>query len=240
MDPATSKNQLPSVHRSSVANLLRRGRGIILSLMPPRMVFTIIYRRRIWRDSESRSGSGSSLRATAAIRAELPRLLTALQIKSMLDVPCGDLNWMKEVNLGAVNYLGVDIVADLIATNRARFAASNRRFECLDILQDQIPAVDLIFCRDCLVHFSSKHIGTAIGNVKASGSKYFATTTFPTIWENEEIPTGQHRPINLQSPPFNFPEPVRLLDDSTPPPASALALIKKVGVWKVSDLPSLA
>lgn len=71
--------------------------------MPPKMVFTMIYRRGVWRDSESRSGSGSNMRATEAIRAELPRMLEALQIKSLLDVPCGDFNWMKEIKLGTVD-----------------------------------------------------------------------------------------------------------------------------------------
>ncbi len=222
-----------------LARLLRRGRGVILRFMPPKMVFTMIYRRGVWRDSESRSGSGSNMRATEAIRAELPRMLEALQIKSLLDVPCGDFNWMKEVKLGTVDYLGADIVEELIASNNSRFAAPNRRFQCLDILKDSIPKVDLIFCRDCLVHFSSKHIGTAIGNIKASGSTYLATTTFPTVQVNGEIPTGQHRAINLQLPPFNFAAPVMVLDDKAPsPPANALAPFKKIGVWKVSDLPS--
>jgi hypothetical protein len=221
-----------------LAGLLRRARGAVLRLMPPKMIFTIVYRTHVWQDEESRSGCGSNLPATQAIRAGLPRLIESLRIKSILDVPCGDFNWMKEVDLQAVDYVGADIVEELIASNSARFTETKRRFLCLDILQDQIPSADLIFCRDCLVHLSYKHIWAAIGNFKVSGSTYLATTTFPQVNHNADVPTGQHRPINFQLPPFNFTEPITLLDDSSPPPTSVLGALKRVGVWKVTDLPS--
>jgi hypothetical protein len=40
----------------------------------------------------------------------------------LLDIPCGDFNWMKLLNLG-VDYIGADIVGELIAENRRRFGA---------------------------------------------------------------------------------------------------------------------
>ncbi len=224
-------------HSPRLAGWYRTARGVVLRVMPPKMVFTIIYRRKVWQDPESRSGSGSNLRATQALRAELPHLIQSLQIRLMLDVPCGDFNWMKEVNLGRLNYLGADIVEELIENNNARFAAPTRKFVCLDILKDPIPRVDLIFCRDCLVHFSYHHIWEAIRRFKASGSTYLATTTFPQINQNADIPTGQHRDINLQMPPFSFPEPIMLLNDGLPPPTGVPEASKKVGVWKVADLP---
>jgi hypothetical protein len=35
----------------------------------------------------------------------------------MLDAPCGDFNWMKEVDLSAVHYTGGDIVEPLVNSN---------------------------------------------------------------------------------------------------------------------------
>jgi len=34
------------------------------------------------------------------------QLLAELEVKSILDVPCGDLHWMSQVDLGPVMYTG--------------------------------------------------------------------------------------------------------------------------------------
>lgn len=158
----------------------------------------------------------------------------------MLDVPCGDFHWMKEVRLDGIDYLGGDIVEELVKDNQTRYGSPERRFIHLDILKGDIPKVDLIFCRDCLVHFSSRHIWDAIANFKASGSKYLAATTFLELYDNLEIPTGQHRPLNLMAPPFSFPEPVMILDDSMNHPSAKFCNFKRIGVWKIADLPSVS
>ena len=91
--------------------------------MPMRDVFTQIYRTNKWGGNESRSGKGSSLAQTQQVRNALPGLLQAFRIRSMLDLPCGDFQWMKEVDLRGVDYLGADIVPELIAERSARHAA---------------------------------------------------------------------------------------------------------------------
>lgn len=63
--------------------------------------FTSIYRNNGWGSLESRSGAGSTLASTANIRRELPGLVERLNIRTLLDAPCGDFNWMKEVALPA-------------------------------------------------------------------------------------------------------------------------------------------
>ena len=79
----------------------------------------------------------------------------------MLDVPCGDFYWMRLVPLD-VDYTGGDIVSDIVARNQAQYGDERRRFLRLDLLQDPLPAADLIFCRDCLVHLSNAHIRRAV------------------------------------------------------------------------------
>jgi len=61
-------------------------------------VFSQIHRNNLWGEQESVSGNGSSLAATANLRQELPPLLAGLNVTSLLDAPCGDFNWMKEVS----------------------------------------------------------------------------------------------------------------------------------------------
>ena len=47
---------------------------------------------------------------TQNILEELPNVIKKYNIKSILDIPCGDFFWMKEHNFKDVNYIGADIV----------------------------------------------------------------------------------------------------------------------------------
>lgn len=173
--------------------------------------FGRIYRENQWGSNESASGTGSTLEQTAAIRRELPPLLQRFAVKSFLDLPCGDHHWLAGVNLGGADYLGGDIVPDLIEANRRRHP--HRRFEVLDLTAGKLPRADLVFSRDCLVHFSAADIKKAVQNIKASGSRYWLTTTFPGR-ENKEIATGGWRPVDLQADPFHFPDPLALINEN--------------------------
>ena len=172
-------------------------------------VFTEIYQKNLFKGNESRSGSGSNLEQTEIIRKELPDLVAELKIQSMLDIPCGDFFWLKEVDLDSIQYTGVDIVDDIISSNNKKYAKQNRNFIKLNILEDVLPKVDLFLCRDLLVHFSFDDIKKAVNNIKKSGSKYLLTTSFPNLKQNNDIITGDWRKLNLQIPPISFPNPIK-------------------------------
>lgn len=199
----------------------------------PKEVFTQFYNVNKWDDSESVSGAGSNLAQTEEIRRVLPALLDELACRSLLDVPCGDFYWMRLVDL-AVDYTGGDIVPDLVAGNQARYGNERRRFLYIDLLESPLPAADMLLCRDCLVHLSNAHIRRALANIRASDTTYLLTTTFTDRDRNQDIPTGSWRPINLLLPPYNFPEPLRLIDERCPDPAYA---DKHLGLWRVADIP---
>jgi len=208
-----------------------------LSSLPIQDVFTDVYRKNSWGDSESKSGSGSSLQNTATLRAVLPGLQKELGIRSMLDIPCGDFHWMKEVEVDIEMYLGADIVSELIQSNNQRFGNKTRKFLVLDITKDELPKVDLIFCRDCLIHFSDDDVFRAINNIKKSRSKYLMTTTHTQHTKNENIVTGLWRPINLQIAPFNFPEPLKIINENCTVQGGLLADLSQ-GLWRIADIPT--
>jgi len=101
-------------------------------------------------------------------------------------------------------------------------------------LESPLPAADMLLCRDCLVHLSNAHIRRALANIRASDTTYLLTTTFTDRDRNQDIPTGSWRPINLLLPPYNFPEPLRLIDERCPDPTYA---DKHLGLWRVADIP---
>lgn len=202
-------------------------------------IFPWIYETNLWNDKSSRSGKGSNLYATKSIRANLPNLLNEFDIKTILDIPCGDFFWIKEVNLPVDCYIGADIVSELISNLESRYANERYRFIKLNLIKDDLPTVDAVFCRDGLVHFSYHDIFLSLSNIINSNSKYLLTTTFPDKIINRDIITGSWRPLNLQAPPFNFPEPMRLVEDNTSYLNTKYAY-KSIGVWNIADIPRLA
>ena len=176
-------------------------------------IFEKIYDVHHWYDEESKSGPGSNLSQTTTVRAILSSLLKELEVKTFLDIPCGDFHWMKELDLSAYDYCGADIVSDIVRNNELMYSNDKRRFIWADITTSKIPKSDFLLCRDCLVHFSYADINKAINNIKNSGSKYLLTTTFPNR-PNEDITTGGWRPVNLEAPPFSFQKPLSLYNEN--------------------------
>lgn len=196
--------------------------------------FVHIYRENYWGNSDSRSGAGSDLTQTAEIRARLPELIKKFSVNSMLDIPCGDWHWMKEVQLN-INYTGADIVPDIINMNAKQYGNDKRRFLVLDMTKDALPKVDLVFSRDVLVHMSFDDAYAALQHISASGATYLLTTTFTDREENFDIITGLWRPLNLTVAPFNFPEPLALINEKCTEGDGSWG-DKCLGLWNTEDL----
>jgi len=187
----------------------------------------------VWSPSgESVSGAGSGLAATESIRRELPALLTELEVRTLLDVPCGDWNWMAHVELPVERYIGADIVPSLIADNNRRHGRPGREFRVIDLCVDPLPAADLLLCRDALLHFSDADIWRAIANIQQADITYLATTSFTATIANANQTTGlSWRHLNLEGAPFLFPRPLHVLVDNFNRSDQRLM------VWRVGDLP---
>lgn len=173
-----------------------------------RMIFTFIYKFNIWGNPESKSGDGSSLQYTENLRIELPQLIEELDLRNILDAPCGDFLWfsslLKESNL-QIDYLGVDIVKELIAKNHEKFSNDKHiRFECSDLVKKQFGQFDLVISRDFLFHLSENDIRRFLENFYRSNSRYLLTTSYPGTKVNKPISSGKFREINLFEKPFLF------------------------------------
>lgn len=196
-------------------------------------VFSNIYFTNKWGSVETRSGPGSERDRMKNMVGELTALMRRWRVRSLLDAPCGEFNWMRDVNLGGVAYVGVDIVPELIERNRQD---SDLRFIIADITQSALPSADLVLCRDTLVHLSDSHVLAALANFKRSGSTYLLTTTFAGTMENTEIVTGWWRPLNLELSPFNLPRPVDYIKDAD---SDDFYEDKILALWRVADIPNM-
>jgi hypothetical protein len=215
----------------------RKAYNLSLRMKSPEQVFTDIYRNNKWYGTDSVSGVGSDAVQTSVIVERIPRLLEEFSVKSILDVPCGDFFWMSRIDLAGVSYLGGDIVQDLVDRNSARYGKPGVEFRRLDLISDDLPAAELILVRDCLVHLCYEDIAAALENVSRSGATWLLATTFPGR-ENRDIPTGRWRPIDLQAHPFNFPEPLCLVNEGCTE-AGGQFHDKSLGLWRIGDIPTV-
>ena len=199
-------------------------------------IFSRMYRNNSWSNPQSASGDGSDMTQTAVIRRELPALVKALGVRSFLDAPCGDYFWMKTLNMKLERYIGADIVPDMIAENQKRFASDVVSFTTLDVTADELPRVDLIMCRDCLVHLPLSKAQSALRNFKRSGSRYLLTTTYPGLLQRNKplLITGNWRPLDLTLPPFSLPAPVRVINEGCTEIEDHPQ--KSLGLWDLSQV----
>ncbi|MFC1833681.1 class I SAM-dependent methyltransferase [Thermodesulfobacteriota bacterium] len=198
-------------------------------------IFTDIFRGRKFGGRDSVSGPGSDLYQTRIIIKELPVLFRTLGISTVPDIPCGYFNWMSSCDLDDVIYIGADIVEELVQSNKRQWSRSNVSFQKLNLISEELLKSGLVFCRDCLVHLCFKDILGALTNVCRSEAEYLLTTTFPSQEENRDIVTGDWRPLNLQRPPFNLPEPVRVINERYAGSNGKYA-DKSLGLWRIHDI----
>jgi hypothetical protein len=138
---------------------------------------------------------------------------------------------MQHVDLGATRYIGADIVTEIVNQNAAKFSGHNREFRRLDVIEDALPMVDLVFCRDLFIHLSFRDISKALQNIKRSNSKYLLTNTFDLVKENADIRTsGSSRVVNLRLPPFSLRPPVSVIREDCD------VLGRNLSLWRIDKI----
>lgn len=192
--------------------------GFIIKNLKGKKKFEYIYKLNYWKSGKSlsKSGYGSELENTKQIIKSLSKFIKNHRIKTILDIPCGDFNWFQKMEFNDLEYTGADIVEEIIKNNNKKYGQKNINFKTLDILNDNLGNYDLIFNRDCLIHFNDKEIFQVLKNISKTKSKFFATTTyFNSRVNNESKLNDNWRPLNLMINPFNLNNPIEFLDDGS-------------------------
>lgn len=217
----------------AVLNLYRkaggRGQAIAHLALPGRIDrFSAVYDNRAWligKEVGSLSGWSSELEHTEAIRELLPKLLAELETRTLLDLGCGDFNWMKETDLD-VDYIGMDVVPSVIRQNQERYGGPRRRFVAGDAVGEPLLAADTVLCRAVLFHLSFADVRSVLANVRRSGARWLISTN------DDDIETGDYRQLNLRRRPFRLPAPAR-----SEPERLRRYPHRSLCVWPTSALP---
>jgi hypothetical protein len=192
-------------------------------------MFTRIWKENFWACPETRSGAGSAMSETVALREWLPKTLDFLDVRILADAGCGDLNWIKDLAGSLRFYFGFDIVPDLVTEARTGLRDNtNCFFSEADIVTTTLPESDAILCRDCLTHLPLDAVLMALKRFRQSGARYLIATTH-SIGRNAWIRGGGWQPLDLTAAPFNLPPPRLSLNEGG---------TKQLGVWAMTDLPA--
>ena len=154
---------------------------------------------------ETYSGPGSLLRNNDNLIKQLPTFLNNYNIKSITDVPCGDFNYMRKINLDGITYNGYDISEKAIE-RCLQYQTDTIHFTVFDATIEPLPYSDLIICKDLLLHLGFHHIQQILTNVINSKCKYFAVSRYDNgnVINIDKESGLSARVLEITKAPFNF------------------------------------
>jgi SAM-dependent methyltransferase len=165
-------------------------------------VFEDIYKNNKWGNG---SGAGSSPEQTKEFRDWLSTFLIQNKVKSIVDLGCGDWQFMKLVDLSGIAYTGVDVVKSVIDNNISEFAKEGVSFFKSDIKKYECLECDLLIVKDVLIHWSNKEIKQFINKIRKA-KRVILVNDKPVIGHqfNQDIRVGEFRQLDLSKQPFQF------------------------------------
>lgn len=164
--------------------------------------FERIYENNEWRHG---SGEGSLIVHTRHYVKFLQGFLRQHQIRSVVDLGCGDWQFSRMIDWGDIQYDGFDLVRPVIENNRKLYAKPNIAFHLHDGQHANLPPADLLIVKDVLQHWSEQSISNFLPYMRKFRSCLVTNCINPYgPTGNEDIADGDFRPLDLRLPPFNL------------------------------------
>ncbi len=182
----------PTPLRRRIGEYLARRWNAKLEGRPVEEIFSAIYRERRWElNSADDFSSGSGSRAVSVVSPYVDAVAKFLRSlptpPAVVDLGCGDFHVGAQLRPYCGGYVACDIVPALIERNREKFAAAQVDFRCLNIIEDDLPAGDIVFLRQVLQHLSNAQISKVVE--KLYRYKFLVLT--------EHVPASPDFPPNL-------------------------------------------
>ena len=152
-------------------------------------LFSRIYHENMWGGvkGEFNSGPGSDDFVGMAYANLIKAYVQQHNIKSVVDIGCGDFRIARQFITDEIDYTGIDVVPSLIENNQRLFGKSNIRFLNIDATQEAIPDAELCTIRQVLQHLSNDHIRSILTKCKK----------YPHLIVSEHVLTGEAVTPNL-------------------------------------------
>lgn len=192
-------------------------------------IFDKIYENSYWGKG---SGGGSSPEATQPYKVFLEDFIRQYNVKSIVDLGCGDWQFSQFLDFGSATYVGIDASKNVIKNNQQSFSRSGVSFDNLPEDYKELPSADLLICKDVLMHLSTEGVRDIL-SILPTFKYALITNDIPCVSafgeillklrhpffpvNNKEIKTGDYRTLDPTQRPYNLK-------------------LKKVFEWKGSTL----
>jgi SAM-dependent methyltransferase len=165
--------------------------------------FQEIYERNEWTHG---SGEGSLEIQTRGYRAFLQDFLAKKNIRTVVDMGCGDWQFSKLIDWTGIDYHGFDVAPVVISNNVDQFASDKVSFSLYSGNADELPPADLLIVKDVLMHLPNQVVLDFLPNLKKYKYALITNCTNPINPNdvNKDIQPGDFRYIDLRMSPFNL------------------------------------
>jgi hypothetical protein len=171
------------------------------------LIFENIYEKQLWNNGNPNiplSGPGSSIENTRTMSAILNTFIYNNNCKSVLDLGCGDLNWISKTpffNDNDIKYTGVDVVENVINTHLKMY--NTKTFLCKDIITfNNFNNIDIIIIRDVIFHLKNEEILSIFNNIQHK-FKFLLITSCLNNENNDTFDRWHFSKKNINIEPFN-------------------------------------
>jgi SAM-dependent methyltransferase len=162
--------------------------------------FEEIYRKNEWGYG---SGPGSLPKHNKGYIEFVENFIKDNNIKSVVDMGCGDWQFSRMIDWNGAQYKGFDIVKSVIAENKEHYSSDGVDYYLYSGKPSELPEADLLLAKDVLQHLSNKMIYSFISILdKYNFSLITNCVGFDGI-VNECIEDGGFSHLDLRLPPFN-------------------------------------
>lgn len=151
------------------------------------------------------SGEGSAPKHTRGYVQFLQAFLKRHQVRSVVDMGCGDWQFSRYVDWTGIQYLGFDLVRSVIDSNQKRFAKPDIQFKCYDGDFSQLPTADLLLVKDVLQHLSNENIRAffpILNRYRLCLITNCVNPHGPTV--SKDIRDGEFRYLDLRLAPYEL------------------------------------
>lgn len=142
-------------------------------------------------------GEGSTVDGARYWIEVLPQIIKKYNFKIINDAGCGDLNWIRQVDLRNIDYLGYDVVPRESWKNSDSPKVHGESF---DIVHEPMRPCDLTICKDVVNHLSLPLAQAALENFKRNSRYLFITNCTYYKGDNRFSRSG----IRAHWNPYNF------------------------------------
>lgn len=165
-----------------------------------REIFNEIYRHNIWYFG---SGTGSVYWLNKPFVVFINNfILSHKDIKTVVDIGCGDWQLGRHFYLDKLRYIGCDVSDEVLNKVKRRYSSKRVTFKRLDVVTDSLPDGDLAIIKDVLQHLSFGDIKRVLSKLKRYKYVIIGNGILEEKFINKDIKNGKFRPLDITKPPF--------------------------------------